>query len=105
MRSGGDPARRPAGRVGTLAELRHLSALTVEATFADTPPTVDAVAGVSDVMVPGGGSPARSGSDRAATRRAVGGRAADLLSREPSLEELFLALYGGSDHGQATDGR
>jgi ABC-2 type transport system ATP-binding protein len=39
--------------LGTLAEMRHLSALTVEATFAGAPPKLDHVAGVSGVQVTG----------------------------------------------------
>src|SRR6516165_11027993 len=45
-----------AGRLveaGTLAELRHLSALSVEAAFAGTPPDLSLVPGVSDVEVEG----------------------------------------------------
>ncbi len=37
--------------LGTLAELRHLSAVTVEATFKNKPPAVDAVKGVGNVSV------------------------------------------------------
>src|SRR2546423_2711525 len=39
--------------VGTLAQMRHLSALSVEATFAGPPPAVDDVPGVSGVTVAG----------------------------------------------------
>lgn len=39
--------------VGTLAEMRHLSALSVEATFTDTPPDLSRVPGVSNVEIEG----------------------------------------------------
>ncbi|HSX28199.1 MAG TPA: ABC transporter ATP-binding protein [Candidatus Saccharimonadales bacterium] len=81
--------------VGTLAEMRHLSALTVEATFASSPPDVSKLKDVSDVKVTGHqltcqvhGSIDRLLSTLAAAHPKT------LLSREPSLEELFLSLYG-----------
>ena len=39
--------------VGTLAEIRHPSALSIEATFSDTPPDLSRLPGVSDVEVDG----------------------------------------------------
>ena len=81
--------------IGTLAEMRHLSALSVEATFDGTPPPVAGVAGVSAVEVDGRAlrcqvrgpvQPLLEVLTRAGVRQ--------LLSREPSLEELFLAHYG-----------
>ena len=39
--------------LGTLAEMRHLSAVTVQATFDKTPPKVGGIAGVSNVVVTG----------------------------------------------------
>lgn len=81
--------------VGTLAELRHLSALTVEVTTRDRPPDVATVPGVSHVEV-----------DDRHLRCQVTGPVGPLLdrlspagvlqltSRQPSLEELFLAHYG-----------
>jgi ABC-2 type transport system ATP-binding protein len=53
--------------IGTLAEMRHLSALSVEILFEGPPPDLTGVPGVN---------------------------VRELLSREPSLEELFLAHYG-----------
>jgi ABC-2 type transport system ATP-binding protein len=84
--------------MGTLAELRHLSALTVEATFDGAVPDLSGVPGVSSVQV-----------DGRVVRCHVRGPVApllsvlatagvtELLSREPSLEELFLAQYGRGD--------
>jgi ABC-2 type transport system ATP-binding protein len=87
-----------AGRLveaGTLAELRHLSALSVEAAFAGTPPDLSLVPGVSDVEVEGSRvrlqvlGPVEPLLEALATTGVT-----QLLSREPSLEELFLAQYG-----------
>ena len=39
--------------VGTLADMRHLSALSIEATFTSTPPDLSLVPGVSDLEVDG----------------------------------------------------
>ena len=81
--------------IGTLAQMRHLSALTVQATFAGTPPAVDGLPGVSDVAVTGHHLTCRVHGpvDRLLSVLAAAGPQT-LLSREPSLEELFLSLYG-----------
>ena len=80
---------------GTLAELRHLSAIDVEATFDGLAPDVSSVPGVvsSDVdgqhlrcQVNGPLTPLLSVLVAAGVR--------DLLSSKPSLEELFLSHYG-----------
>lgn len=79
---------------GTLDELRHLSAVTVEATFKGTPPSLKGIKNVSNVEV-----------HDSFVRCNVNGPIDELLgvmakakpvsflSRKPSLEELFLALY------------
>ena len=85
---------------GTLADLRHLSARVVEATFDGPPP---------DLVLPDGVTPTRVGES--AVRFDVRGPVGPLLdrlagtgvialvSREPSLEELFLAHYDrGGEH-------
>jgi ABC-2 type transport system ATP-binding protein len=84
--------------VGTLAEMRHLSALTVEATFAGAPPDVEDVTGVSDVQVVGHHltCQVRGPVDDLLVVLAAA-RPQALLSREPSLEELFLSLYGTAE--------
>ena len=88
--------------IGTMAQLRHLSALSVEATFDGEVPELAHVPGVSDVVV----------TDRR-VRCEVRGSVApllgvlaeadarEILSREPSLEELFLAHYGAADGRKA----
>jgi ABC-2 type transport system ATP-binding protein len=87
-----------AGRLveaGTLAELRHLSALSVEAAFAGTPPDLTALPGVSDVEVAGNLVRLQvRGPVEPLLERLAAARVTKLLSREPSLEELFLAQYG-----------
>ena len=82
--------------IGTLAQMRHLSAVTVEASFPNTPPVaVDKVAGVSAVQVAGHHltCQVRGPIDDLLTVLAAG-HPETLLSREPSLEELFLSIYG-----------
>src|ERR1035438_4437412 len=81
--------------LGTLAEMRHLSALTVEATFDGVPPDLTGVAGVKRAVVDGRHVHLEVQGTieplvEALARTGVRG----LLSREPSLEELFLAQYG-----------
>ncbi|HEV2374575.1 MAG TPA: ABC transporter ATP-binding protein [Streptosporangiaceae bacterium] len=86
--------------IGTLAEMRHLSAVTVEATFAGAPPAdVAKVAGVSAVQVTGHNltCQVRGPVDELVTVLAAG-HPQTLLSREPSLEELFLSIYGEREH-------
>lgn len=84
--------------VGTLSEMRHLSALNIEAIFDGTPPKVDHIKGVTQVKVTGHqlncqvqGSISELLSTLSAAKPKV------LLSREPSLEELFLSLYGSEE--------
>jgi ABC-2 type transport system ATP-binding protein len=82
--------------VGTLAEMRHLSALSVEATFATSPPEVSQVPGVSNVEIDGTRLRCQvRGSIEPLLQRLASAGVTQLLSREPSLEELFLAQYGG----------
>ena len=85
---------------GTLAELRHLSAQTLEVTFAGNAPELTSVDGITvehaganalRFHIAGGVAPllaALAGKDVVA-----------LTSREPSLEEIFLHYYGAADDG------
>jgi ABC-2 type transport system ATP-binding protein len=85
---------------GTLAELRHLGAQTIEVTFAGVAPQLDPLPGVKV---------ARAGPN--ALRCEVSGSVGPLIaalgahpvialtSREPSLEEIFLHHYDSSDGG------
>ena len=80
---------------GTLADMRHLSALSVEATFTCAPPDLSLVPGVSDVEVDGNRVRLQvHGSVEPLLQRLTAVCVTQLLSREPSLEELFLAQYG-----------
>ena len=96
-----------AGRLvdqGTLAELKHLSAQTVEVTFASEAP---------DISPPAGTEVTRTGPQR--LRFEVTGDVGPLIeqlarhhvtsltSREPSLEEIFLHHYDSAVGGVETD--
>ena len=86
---------------GTLAQLRHLSARTVEVTFAGPPPELPALAGVSVVA-------AGENSLRLELAADIGPllgvlsehQVVALTSREPSLEEIFLHHYDHPDDGR-----
>jgi len=82
--------------MGTLAEMRHLSALTVEATFDRSVPDLSHVPGVSSVQADGRVVRCQvQGSVQPLLQVLANAGVTQLLSREPSLEELFIALYGG----------
>jgi len=81
--------------IGTLEEMRHLSALIVEASFDGPVPDVAGVSGVSEVVVDGRVVHCQvRGSIEPLLRVLADSGVKELLSREPSLEELFLAHYG-----------
>jgi ABC-2 type transport system ATP-binding protein len=81
--------------VGTLSAMRHLSALSIEAELDGAPPDVSGTPGVSQVRVEGNRLSCRvTGSVEPLLRALVGAGVRRLVSREPSLEELFLAHYG-----------
>jgi ABC-2 type transport system ATP-binding protein len=81
--------------VGTLAEMRHLSALSVEATFDTVPPDLSRIPGVTAVDVQGNQVRCQViGSVEPLLGVLAASGVHQLLSREPSLEELFLARYG-----------
>ncbi len=86
-----------AGRLvelGTLEELRHLSAVTVEATFGTTPPDVKKLRGVTNVQVHDNFLRCNvSGSIDELLAIVAKAQPISFLSRKPSLEELFLAIY------------
>jgi ABC-2 type transport system ATP-binding protein len=89
--------------MGSLAEMRHLSALTIEATFDGVPPDLAGVPGVSSVESDGRMVRCHvRGSVEPLLKVLAQVHVTELLSREPSLEELFLAQYG---HGQSGEGQ
>lgn len=79
---------------GTLEQLQHLSAMTVEATFHDDPPNVRHIRGVENVEIHGHflRCHVTGGLDELLAIVAKA-KPATFLSRKPTLEELFLALY------------
>ena len=92
--------------MGSLAELRHLSALTVQATFDGAVPDLARVPGVSAVAVDGPVVRCHVRGPVAPLLTVLASaNVTELLSREPSLEELFLAQYGdhAGDQAQAAD--
>jgi ABC-2 type transport system ATP-binding protein len=83
--------------MGTLSDMRHLTALTVEATFDGSVPDLSRVPGVSSVEVEGRVVRCQvQGTVEPLLKVLASSGVHELLSREPSLEELFLAHYGRS---------
>jgi ABC-2 type transport system ATP-binding protein len=81
--------------MGTLAEMRYLSALSVEATFDGVVPDLSQIPGVSTVTVQGSSMTCQvRGSVGPLLKVLADAGVQELLSREPSLEELFLSHYG-----------
>ncbi len=83
---------------GTLAELRHLSAQTVEVTFEGPAPRLDGLPGVQ--VAQAGPNALRfevSGSVGPLVAALAEHPVVALTSREPSLEEIFLHHYDSSD--------
>jgi ABC-2 type transport system ATP-binding protein len=98
-----------AGRLvdeGTLANLRHLSAATIEVTFAGPPPELPTLPGIT---VAGAGTNALrfevTGSVGPLIAALASYPVVALTSREPSLEEIFLHHYETSDGRSSTDAR
>ncbi len=92
--------------IGTLADLRHLSALTVEATFDGSVPDLTRIPGVSAVEVEGRVVRCQVAGDVEPLLKVLAFSGVhELLSREPSLEELFLSHYGAGsgDEGVPSD--
>jgi ABC-2 type transport system ATP-binding protein len=92
-----------AGRLvdqGTLAELRHLSAQTIEVTFDGRVPELPPLPGVE--VVQAGTNALRlqvSGSVRPLIRALAEHPLVSLQNRDPSLEEIFLHHYESGDGG------
>lgn len=83
---------------GTFEELRHLSAVTVEATFDGPPPDLTDVPGVEGLTVADHGVRFQvHGSPAPALQAIAAAKPLHLTSREPSLEDVFLAHYGAED--------
>jgi ABC-2 type transport system ATP-binding protein len=83
---------------GTLDELRHLSAQTVEVTFRGPAPELPPLAGVQTTRAGANSLRFEVSGDIGPLIAALAGHpVATLTSREPSLEEIFLHHYEGSD--------
>ncbi len=81
--------------LGTLAEMRHLSAVSIIAAFDGHPPKVGHIDGVKNVHITGHQISCQMQGDIAPLISVLAAaKPKSLLSREPSLEELFLSLYG-----------
>jgi ABC-2 type transport system ATP-binding protein len=88
---------------GTLAELRHLASVSVDAMLSGSAPELSRAPGVSHLRVEGRHVRCQvSGSLQTVLRALTDAGVEKLLIREPTLEELFLAHYG---NGAAADGR
>lgn len=85
--------------LGTLDELRHLSAITVDMTFASAVPDFSHVKNVSNIAVTGKHVQCSvNGSIDDLLAAAAKAKPLSFLSRKPSLEELFLAIYDGGEN-------
>ena len=86
--------------VGTLQDLRHLSAHTVELTFEGAPQALAEVPGV-EVLSRSDGRVRCSvtGSMEPLIDALHGSRVVSMTSEEPSLEEVFLRYYGSKHDG------
>jgi ABC-2 type transport system ATP-binding protein len=90
--------------VGSLAQMRHLSALTIDAEFDASPPDLSRVPGVTALDVQGNRVRCQvNGSVEPLLTVLAAAGVHHLLSREPSLEELFLAHYGRGAGAEADD--
>ena len=88
--------------VGTLESMRHLSAITVQAAFTNKPPDVSHIPNVTKIHVTGHELTCQvSGSIAELLATISKANPTSLISREPSLEELFLSLYGGEANKEA----
>jgi len=91
--------------LGTLAEMRHLSAVSIQATFDGPVPRVNHIKGVTAIEVVGHQLSCQvQGQIDPLLAVLSAAHPKTLLSREPSLEELFLSIYGDSEvKKQASD--
>jgi ABC-2 type transport system ATP-binding protein len=91
--------------IGTLEQMRHLSALQIDADMESTVPDLTAVPGVTGVTVEGTHLRCRvTGSVEPLITVLARAGVRHLVSREPSLEELFLAHSGAGDHTADVEG-
>ena len=89
---------------GTLAELRHLTRTAIDADLATAPDGLAGLPGVHDVSVRGTHVPGThvhftvdAAALESALRQLAGAGVRSLISRPPTLEELFLRHYQQDD--------
>lgn len=83
--------------MGTLAQMRHLSSLSVTATFDGSVPDLTRVPGVSALTIEGNVVSCQvQGPVEPLLKVLANSGVHELLSREPSLEEIFMAHYGSA---------
>ncbi len=88
---------------GTLEQLQHLSAMTVEATFHGNPPDIRHIKGIGSVEVHGHFLRCHvNGSIDELLATVAKAKPLTFLSRKPTLEELFLALYDSKPKTKVT---
>jgi ABC-2 type transport system ATP-binding protein len=81
--------------VGTLNELRHLSTHAVELAFEGTAPSLEGVPGVEVLSIADGLVRCEVRGSMGALMDALAGTdVVSFVSREPSLEEIFMRYYG-----------
>jgi len=86
---------------GTLEELRHLGAQTIDVTFAGPPPDLDGMPGVHAAAAGPNALRIEVTGELGPVIAALGAhRVVALTSREPSLEEIFLHHYSQADGGR-----
>ena len=79
---------------GTLSELRHLSAVTLDIEYTGDPPDLDGIEGLEVIEATDGRLRCRLHASPDPVIKALAGtRVTSLVMREPSLEELFLSYY------------
>ena len=80
--------------LGSLKQMRHLSSLSVEATFEGAPPDLSHIKSVSGLKVLEHSLSAQVHGDISEVLKLIAdSKPKTLISREPSLEELFLSEY------------
>ena len=89
--------------IGTLEQMRHLSTLSIEAELDGPAPDVSGLPGVSAVVIEANRLRCQvSGSIGPLVAVLAGVGVRRLISREPSLEEIFLAHYGTGGQGESS---
>jgi ABC-2 type transport system ATP-binding protein len=92
--------------LGSLDEMRHLSSLVVEVTLDGPVPDLSSIPGVRAAQTEGNTVRLEvAGSIDPLLKELGRHKVRQLISREPSLEELFLSLYGEQTPAEAPVGR